>query len=94
MNIPRRSVVFAGAAIAMAAATFISVPAHASDASEASDLADKAVITLRSFASDKDFATVGPALARGEGRADLSPGAQGGIHPRRLGRVWRSDGAR
>ena len=64
MNIPRRSVVLTGAAIAMAAATFISVPAHASDASEASELADKAVITLRSFASDKDFATVGPALAR------------------------------
>lgn len=67
MNIPRRNVVLAGAAIAMAAATFISVPAHASDATEASELADKAGATLRSFASDKDFATVGPALARAKG---------------------------
>lgn len=67
MNIPRRSIVLTGAAIAMAAATFISVPAHASDASEATELANKAVLTLQSFASDKDFATVGPALARAKG---------------------------
>jgi len=67
MNIPRRSVVFAGAAIATAAAAFISVPAYASDASEASELADKAVITLQSFARDKDFASVGPALAKAKG---------------------------
>lgn len=51
----------------MAAAALVAVPAHASDATEASQLADKAVLTLRSFANDKDFATVGPALARAKG---------------------------
>jgi lipid-binding SYLF domain-containing protein len=64
MNIPRRSVMLASAAIAMAAATFVSVPAHASDATDASALVDKATVAVTSFANDKDFATVGPALAR------------------------------
>lgn len=67
MNIPRRNVVLAGAAMAMAAATLVSMPAHASDATEASQLADKAAATLRSFANDKDFATVRPALAKARG---------------------------
>jgi lipid-binding SYLF domain-containing protein len=67
MNIPRRTIVLSGAAVVLAAATFTSVPAHASDATDASQLVDKAGITLRSFANAKDFATVGPGLARAKG---------------------------
>ena len=64
MNISRRSIVFSGAAIAMAATAFIGVPAHASDASDAKELAEKAALTVSSFANDKDFASVGSALAK------------------------------
>jgi len=62
MNIARR-LVLAGAAFGTAA-LFVPLPAVASDATDAAALVEKAEITVRDLAKDKDFATLGAALAR------------------------------
>lgn len=66
MNFARRSLFLAFTTVA---ATLSSLPARASDASEAKEIVDKAAITVGALASDKDFASIGPAL--GKARAVL-----------------------
>jgi lipid-binding SYLF domain-containing protein len=61
MNLTRRTFALASAAFALAAA---GLPTHASDATDAKDLVDKSVVTLSSLSNDKDFASIGPALAK------------------------------
>ena len=62
MKIARR-VLLARAAVG-AVATFVHLPAVASDAADAAALVDKAEITVRELAKDKDFASLGAALGR------------------------------
>jgi lipid-binding SYLF domain-containing protein len=62
MNFARRTFTLAGAAVGAAAALGC-LPAHASDASDAQQLVDKARITVTQIANDKDFVTVKSALA-------------------------------
>jgi SH3 domain-containing YSC84-like protein 1 len=63
MNIIRRGLTLAGAAVAVAA-TFSSLPARASDATEAKELVDKSNAVVSSFVNDKDFTSIGPLLGR------------------------------
>ncbi|HEY2558700.1 MAG TPA: lipid-binding SYLF domain-containing protein [Caldimonas sp.] len=62
MNFTRRTFTLAGAAVGVAAALG-SLPAHASDASDAQALVDKARVTVTQLANDKDFVTVKSSLA-------------------------------
>ena len=68
MNNTRRTLTLGSAAIALAATCF-SLPARASDATDAKDLVDKASVVISSLSNDKDFATLGAAM--GKARAVL-----------------------
>lgn len=61
MNTIRRHFMMSASALAFSG-VFISMPALASDASEASGLVDKAKITITEFAANKDFAGMKSAL--------------------------------
>ena len=63
MNISRRTLTLAASTIAVTA-LFASLPARASDATDAQELVDKSGITITSIDADKDFVTFGPALAK------------------------------
>jgi lipid-binding SYLF domain-containing protein len=66
MNLNRRNITLAGAAIAMTAA-FASLPARADDASDAKNTVDKATATVNAFAADKDFEALPKLLAKAKG---------------------------
>ena len=66
MNLNRRNITLAGAAIAMTAA-FASLPARADDASDAKNTVDKATATVNAFAADKDFPTLHGLLKKAKG---------------------------
>jgi lipid-binding SYLF domain-containing protein len=59
----RRIFTLGSLALALAASC-ISLPARASDATDAKGLVDKAVVTISSLTNDKDFASLGPAMAK------------------------------
>jgi SH3 domain-containing YSC84-like protein 1 len=65
MNIKRRSLSLAIATLALAAGG--TLPARASDASDATELAAKAQTTIAEFGSNKEFPTFSPALAKARG---------------------------
>ena len=65
MDMTRRSLTLAG--IAAMAATTVSLPARASDASDAKDLVLKAKETIEQFGRNDDFPTFSPALAKARG---------------------------
>jgi len=66
MNNTRRIFTLGSAAFALAVAG-ISLPARATDASDAKEVVDKASITIGLLTGDKDFVTLGPALAKAKG---------------------------
>ena len=66
MNLNRRNITLAGAAIAMTAA-FASLPARADDASDAKNTVDKATATVNAFAADNDFPTLHGLLKKAKG---------------------------
>ena len=66
MDIARRSLTLAGIGLATAAAT-TTLPARASDASDATDLVRKAQVTIATFGASKEFPTFSPALAKARG---------------------------
>jgi lipid-binding SYLF domain-containing protein len=65
MDMTRRSLTLAG--IAAMVATTVSLPARASDASDAKDLVLKAKETIEQFGRNDDFPTFSPALAKARG---------------------------
>ena len=65
MNMTRRSLTLAG--VAAMVATTASLPARASDASDAKDLVLKAQATIEQFGRNDDFPTFSPALAKARG---------------------------
>ena len=66
MEISRRSLTLAGIGLAAAAAT-ATLPARASDATDAADLVTKAQATITTFGTSKEFPTFSPALAKARG---------------------------
>jgi len=66
MDISRRSLTLAGIGLAAAAAT-ATLPARASDATDAADLVTKAQATITTFGTSKEFPTFSPALAKARG---------------------------
>jgi len=66
MNSSRRQFALNGSALA-AAAAFTSLPAFATNASEAKGIVDRSRATVNSFAANADFASVGTALGRARG---------------------------
>jgi len=67
MNMTRRSLTVAGAALAVAVATIASPTARASDASDAKELVTKAQATIGDIGRNPDFPTFSPALAKARG---------------------------
>ena len=63
MNITRRHLTLVGIGLAAAAAT-ATLPARASDASDAADLVMKSQATITTFGASKEFPTFSPALAK------------------------------
>ena len=63
MNIARRRFTLSGSALAVVMAC-TGLPAWASDASDASELVQKAQTTINAFANHKEFPTLAPALGR------------------------------
>jgi len=66
MDISRRSLTLAGIGLAAAAAT-VSLPARASNATDAADLVTKARTTITTFGTSKEFPTFSPALGKARG---------------------------
>ena len=64
MNISRRKLALLGITLAGAFATAASLPARASDASDAADLVMKSQATITTFGASKEFPTFSPALAK------------------------------
>jgi lipid-binding SYLF domain-containing protein len=67
MNMTRRSLALAGGALAAMVAGTASLPAQASDVSDAKELVAKAQATIEEFGRNKDFPTFSPALAKARG---------------------------
>jgi lipid-binding SYLF domain-containing protein len=67
MNMTRRSLTLAGIALAATVSTTASLPARASDASDAKDLVQKAQATIDQFGRHTEFPTFSPALAKARG---------------------------
>jgi len=63
MTNTRRIFTLGSVALALAASC-ITLPARASDATDANGLVDKAAVTINSLTNDKDFATLRPAMAK------------------------------
>ena len=64
MNIIRRRLTLVGITLATAAAATATLPAFASDATDAADLVAKAQATITTFGASKEFPTFSPALAK------------------------------
>jgi len=63
MNQTRRNFALVGATVALAA-TFISLPARADDASDAKAIVDKATVTVNTFAKDTNYASLPAMMAK------------------------------
>src|SRR3982750_2708329 len=66
MNKQRRNISVAAAALATTLA-MVAAPARADDAADAKKLVSEAQATINDFAGNKDFPTLGPALAKAKG---------------------------
>jgi lipid-binding SYLF domain-containing protein len=64
MNVTRRSLTLAGIGLATAGMLTATLPARASDATDAADLVMKSQATITAFGASKEFPTFSPALAK------------------------------